>query len=37
MRRAERLSDRARKPSVPGERPLAGLKRELEAHLPEEE
>jgi hypothetical protein len=37
MSRAEHLSDREFEPSVPGVRALAGLRRALEARLPEEE
>jgi hypothetical protein len=37
MSRTERLSDREPEPSVPRERALAGLRRALEAHIPEEE
>jgi hypothetical protein len=36
MSRAERLNDRALEPIVPGARALAGLRRALEARIPEE-
>jgi len=37
MSRTERLSDRALEPIVPGARALAGLRRAMEARIPEEE
>jgi hypothetical protein len=36
MSRAERLNDRALEPIVPGASALAGLRRALEARIPEE-